>query len=97
MLLRVASTVSSKLGAAEVVAEQACFLPCSEDGVPVIGAIPDVQGAFVATGHSCWGILNAPATGKSLAELIAEGRSSTVDLRAFSPERFLAGARLFRH
>ncbi|MCO5581924.1 hypothetical protein L7F22_035813 [Adiantum nelumboides] len=88
MLSRVASNVSSYLQEAEVVAEQACFLPCSEDGLPLIGQIPGVKGLFVATGHSCWGILSAPATGASLAELIADGKSQLVDLKPFNPARF---------
>ncbi|XP_008809587.3 putative oxidoreductase TDA3 [Phoenix dactylifera] len=91
MLHKVADSLSSHLkdGEAEVAAEQACFLPCTDDGLPVIGAIPGVEGCFVATGHSCWGILNGPATGASLAELILDGRSTTVDLKPFSPSRFL--------
>ncbi|KAL9273502.1 putative oxidoreductase TDA3 [Drosera capensis] len=47
-----------------------------------------VAGCYVATGHSCRGILNAPATGAALAELILNGRSSIVDLSPFSPARF---------
>jgi len=39
---------------------------------------------FVATGHSCWGILNAPATGEALAQLILSGKSD-LDLEAFKP------------
>ncbi|EHA8591667.1 putative oxidoreductase TDA3 [Cocos nucifera] len=91
MLHKIAGSVSShfKDGEAEVVAEQACFLPCTDDGLPVIGAIPGVEGCYVATGHSCWGILNGPATGASLAEFILDGRSTTVDLKPFSPSRFL--------
>ncbi|CAM6029589.1 unnamed protein product [Sphagnum balticum] len=92
MLQRVAGTVSSVLADAEIEVAQACFLPCSEDGVPVIGKIPNVDGAYVATGHSCWGILNAPATGASLAELIVDGVSTTVDLKPFDPLRFCIGA-----
>ncbi|KAI5056867.1 hypothetical protein GOP47_0028685 [Adiantum capillus-veneris] len=88
MLKRVGVNVSSYLQEAEVVAEQACFLPCSEDGLPLIGQIPGVEGLFVATGHSCWGILNAPATGASLAELIVDSKSQLVDLKAFNPARF---------
>lgn len=61
MLRRVAATVSSHLADAELTAAQACFLPCSEDNVPVIGKLPNLENAYVATGHSCWGILNAPA------------------------------------
>jgi glycine/D-amino acid oxidase-like deaminating enzyme len=45
----------------------------------------------VATGHGPWGILNAPATGLALAELMTDGGSS-VDLRPFDPAR-LPGAR----
>lgn len=92
MLHKIAGRVSSHLrreGGAEVVAEQACFLPCTEDGVPVIGEVPGVEGCFVGTGHSCWGILNGPATGAALAELVLDGKSSIVDLTPFSPSRFL--------
>lgn len=92
MLKKIAGRVSSHLKkdeGAEVVAEQACFLPCTDDGLPVIGELPGTKNCFVATGHSCWGILNGPATGLSLAELILDGKSTTVDLATFSPSRFL--------
>lgn len=67
---------------------QACNLPTSPDGIPVIGQVPGCEGAYIATGHSCWGILNSPATGKGLAELIVNGCSSSINLTAFSPARF---------
>lgn len=92
MLHKIAGRVSSQLrrdGGAQVVAEQACFLPCTDDGLPVIGEIPGAQGCVVGTGHSCWGILNGPATGAALAELILEGKSTSIDLTPFSPSRFL--------
>lgn len=88
MLQRVAATVSSHLADAKLSVAQACFLPISEDDVPVIGKLPDLEGAFVATGHSCWGILNAPATGSALAELIVDGLPTTCSLQAFNPSRF---------
>lgn len=53
----------------------------------VFGPVPGVPGAFVATGHSVWGILNAPATGEAMAELIADGASRSVDLSPFDPGR----------
>ncbi|KAL4377220.1 hypothetical protein GQ457_02G039970 [Hibiscus cannabinus] len=92
MLKRVAKNVSSHLteGEAQVKAEQACFLPCTDDSLPVIGQVPGVTGCYVATGHSCWGILNGPATGAAVAELVVDGRSTIVDLSPFSPARFLA-------
>ncbi|XP_077220458.1 FAD-dependent oxidoreductase family protein [Tasmannia lanceolata] len=91
MLHKVAATVSRSLaeGEASVVAEQACFLPCTEDNRPVIGEMPNVKGCYVATGHSCWGILNGPATGAAMAELVLDGHASIVDLTPFSPARFL--------
>jgi glycine/D-amino acid oxidase-like deaminating enzyme len=92
MLHKIAGTVSSHLQrdkVSEVVAEQACFLPCTDDGLPVIGEIPGVKNCYVGTGHSCWGILNGPATGASLAELILEGKPTTVDLKYFTPARFI--------
>lgn len=90
VLKRVGSNVSSHLveGEATVKAEQACFLPCTDDSVPVIGEIPGVKGCYVATGHSCWGILNGPATGAAVAELVVNGCSSIVDLSPFTPARF---------
>lgn len=42
---------------------QACMRPCPPDAMPMMGAVPDVEGAFLACGHNCWGILWAPITG----------------------------------
>lgn len=93
VLKRVAGNVSTYLkeGEAQVKAEQACFLPCTDDDIPVIGKIPGLEGCYVATGHSCWGILNGPATGAALAELVLDGSSTIVDLSLFSPARFVVG------
>ena len=55
--------------------------------MPLIGAVRTLAGAYVATGHSVWGILNAPATGEAMAELIAEGGARSVDLSPFDPSR----------
>jgi glycine/D-amino acid oxidase-like deaminating enzyme len=87
-LRKVAAAVSDDLGSMEVLKEQACFLPCTLDGLPAIGPVPGVSGAYVATGHSCWGILNGPATGLAVAELIVDGKATTVDLAPFSLDRF---------
>ena len=80
--------VSSELQAAPVEAQQACHLPTFADGVPVIGAVPGVPGAFVASGGGCWGILCGPATGLALSELILDGAATSVDITPFSPQRF---------
>lgn len=70
-----------------IIAQQACFRPVTEDGVPLIGRVPQSEGLYVATGHNVWGILNAPATGEAMAQLIAEGAARQVDLAPFDPAR----------
>src|SRR5262249_10778033 len=81
--------LSSALGDARVLARQACYRPLTQDGLPLIGPVPGVRGAYVATGHSVWGILNAPATGEAVAELIVDGATSSVDLTPFDPTRLV--------
>ena len=92
------SELSPALAAAKILARQACYRPITRNGLPLIGRIAGVEGAYVATGHSVWGILNAPATGEAMAELITEGAAHTVDLSPFDPRRFppLDPARLRR-
>lgn len=70
-----------------IIAQQACFRPVTEDGLPLIGRVPQSEGLYVATGHNVWGILNAPATGEAMAQLIAEGAARQVDLAPFDPAR----------
>src|SRR3989454_43669 len=89
-LARAAGRVSTALASARIVRRQACYRPVTDDGLPLIGRVPGVAGAYVATGHGPWGILNAPATGLALAELITEGAASLVDLRPFDPARLPA-------
>ena len=86
-LQAIAEDVSPLLAWSPVLARQACFRPLTRDGLPLIGAVPGVEGAYVATGHSVWGILNAPATGEALAELILSGKTTGVDLSPFRPDR----------
>jgi glycine/D-amino acid oxidase-like deaminating enzyme len=43
--------------------------------------------SMLATGHSVWGILNAPATGEVMSELILDGAARHVDLAPFAPGR----------
>jgi glycine/D-amino acid oxidase-like deaminating enzyme len=86
VLARAAGRVSTALAAATVTKRQACYRPVTDDGLPLIGPVPGAHGAFVATGHGPWGMLNAPATGHALAELIATG-ASLLDLAAFDPRR----------
>ena len=73
--------VSSLLGPIPPHTEQSCYLPTTNDGLPVIGAIPSCSGAFICSGHGCWGILNGPATGEAMAELLTGGETNHVDIK----------------
>src|SRR5262245_39569633 len=79
--------IAPALAAAPIKARQACFRPVTEDGLPLIGAVPGIDGAYVATGHSVWGMLNAPATGEAMSELILDGAARHIDLAPFAPGR----------
>jgi len=86
-LERICAELSPVLAGARIVARQACYRPVCRDGLPLIGRVAGVDNAYIATGHSVWGILNAPATGEAMAELIADGAAKSVDLAPFDPAR----------
>jgi glycine/D-amino acid oxidase-like deaminating enzyme len=76
-----------------ILARQACFRPVTQDGLPLVGRLPGLANAYAATGHSVWGMLNAPATGEAMAELIVDGAAHTVDLSPFDPGRLPPASR----
>jgi sarcosine oxidase subunit beta len=63
----------------------------SPDWNALVGESREVARFLYATGFSGHGFQQAPAVGEHLAELVA-GRTPTLDLSAFSAERFAAGA-----
>lgn len=65
--------------------------PASPDGLPILGAVPGVEGTFLATGHGPTGLTLGPYSGKLVADLV-RGVDPGVDLAAFAPDRF-AGRR----
>ncbi len=84
LLASLAKSLSPRFRTCEIGPATACFRPVYSDGLPRMGAVPGMDGAYLACGHSCWGILNAPASGMAMAELILDGASKTTDLRAFA-------------
>ena len=58
------------------------------DNSPVIGFNPGSRGWVDACGFSGHGIMHAPATGLAVSELVADGRSHTLDVTAFRHGRF---------
>ncbi|HLK93518.1 MAG TPA: glycine oxidase ThiO [Polyangia bacterium] len=85
-ILTLAKTVFPALADAPVTASWSNFRPFTEDHLPVLGSTA-VRGLVLATGHFRNGILLAPITAHSIAELIASGKAP-VDLAPFSVDRF---------
>lgn len=77
--------ISDELGRdGDVLARQACYLP---QGGPFIGPVPGHKGVIVAAGHTCWGIQNAPGTGKLVSELVFDGKAVSARLGGCDPSR----------
>ena len=62
--------------------------PATPDGLPLIGALPGLEGAYLATGHGMLGVTLAPAPAALLAPLVLEGRAAP-ELAPFDPARRL--------
>lgn len=79
----------SSLGDRTPTRTQSCMRPCTSDGLPIMGPIPFTKGAFVSAGHNCWGILWSCISGQAMSEIVHEGSSKVLDLKAFDPMRFI--------
>jgi FAD-dependent oxidoreductase domain-containing protein 1 len=60
----------------------------------IVGPHPAVPNLIFATGFSGHGIQHSPATGRGVAELIAEGGYTSLDLSPLGCERLMAGRKL---
>jgi len=90
-LIAQVSSISDYIRLGRVTRKQACYLPILNvggSGGPLIGET-GTEGLLMATGHSCWGINNAPATGKLLSEIVFEGQAVSADIRQLDPRRIL--------
>jgi sarcosine oxidase subunit beta len=63
----------------------------SPDSRPLLGEVPGVTGLTIAAGFSGMGFKISPAVGLVLAELLLDGRATTVDIAPFRPGRFAEG------
>jgi len=61
--------------------------PMTWDSLPVIGPVPRLKNAFLATGHNMLGLSMAPATGKLVQELMLN-RPPHIDPTPYLPDRF---------
>ncbi|MCX8118979.1 MAG: FAD-binding oxidoreductase [Desulfobacterota bacterium] len=63
----------------------------SPDHHAILGEVPGLKGFILANGFSGHGFQHSPAVGKVIAELITEGRTTTLDISPLSIERFEKG------
>lgn len=71
-----------------LVRAEAGMYDMSPDTRAIIDAVPSVDGLYVAAGFSGTGFKKAPAVGLGMAELVTQGRASSVDLLPFRWSRF---------
>jgi len=89
-LTPVATTRLPVLADAAITQAWAGLYEMTPDAMPIIGAVPELEGLFVIAGFSGHGFQHSPAAGRILADLVA-GRDPAFDLTPFSPTRFAAG------
>jgi sarcosine oxidase subunit beta len=63
----------------------------SPDRHALLGLAPGTQNFYLANGSSGHGVMHAPALGQLLAEIILDGKASTLDTAALRPGRFAEG------
>ncbi|RCS54124.1 FAD-dependent oxidoreductase [Bremerella cremea] len=61
--------------------------PMTWDSLPIIGPVPRLQNAYLATGHNMLGVSMATATGKLIAEMVTVSPPH-IDPEPYSPLRF---------
>ncbi|HEY4388687.1 MAG TPA: FAD-binding oxidoreductase [Ktedonobacteraceae bacterium] len=63
----------------------------SPDHNAILGPVPEIPNLLIAAGFSGHGFMQSPAAGLALSECILDGSSHTLDISAFSIERFASG------
>jgi len=66
----------------------------SPDKHAILGAAPECPNLYFINGSSGHGVMHSPALGQLLAEIICDGRASSLDASCLEPSRFEAGTRI---
>ncbi|GEQ67885.1 hypothetical protein JCM33374_g1551 [Metschnikowia sp. JCM 33374] len=89
-IFKQAGKMSPMLRNGHILKRQACYLPVldvpSSSG-PLIGET-NVENLFLCSGHSCWGINNAPGSGKIMSELLLDGRATSAKIASLDPSLY---------
>lgn len=86
-LLERATRLIPDVAAATIVQQTACLRPVTPDWLPCIGALPEWENVYLATGAGKKGVLLSPGIGKAVADLMVDGETE-LSIDGFSPSRF---------
>ncbi|KAF9891310.1 hypothetical protein FE257_004165 [Aspergillus nanangensis] len=83
-------SISDELRGGEICARQACYLPnvTAVRGGPLVGHAGS-KGLYLAAGHTCWGIQNAPGTGQVISEFVFDGKAKSANIGSLDPRNYL--------
>lgn len=89
-IIKQVGSVSDELRDGEIRAQQACYLPnvAALRGGPLVG-LTDTKGLYIAAGHTCWGIQNAPGTGKVMSEFVFDGKAKSANVKSLDPRNYM--------
>jgi sarcosine oxidase subunit beta len=73
------------------VAHWAGLYEVTPDAHPIFGAVPQIAGYYVVAGFSGHGFMHGPIAGLLMAEIILDGRASTLDVSSLDYARFAEG------
>lgn len=81
------------IGSHEILETWCGLRPCTPDGLPFLGRVPDVRNLVVAAGHAMIGVSLGPVTGKLVRRIIAGERTDSdldfdIDLDLLAVDRF---------
>ena len=76
---------------ANVMRGWAGFYEVTPDDNPVVGFVSEREGLAVAAGFSGPGLMQGPALGVWMGELILDGKAASIDISEFRPSRFAEG------
>jgi len=79
----------------EIRSSWSCYYEMTPDDHPIVGAVPGVDGLYIAAGFSGHGFMHAPATARLIVEEMLDGKATTLDIADLSLERFQTGRRPF--
>lgn len=90
-LTDIGTRMAPVLGAAAFRHAWCGFRPLVQDGgPPVVGRLPGLENAYVASGHGAIGVTVSPATGRALAALMVGDASAREALAPLDPARYAA-------